>query len=151
MSTLHMTDEELERLLSKSLSCPPDIAPPPGFACGVWERIDAWEETREKEKASRSIMARIMGTRMTNGEPVAVLVGALLFGALFVGLFLAGGYLFAAHSSIVLRVLQFFIGPNLGELKSLAILGALVSVGGMLLGSLALSERLFGLGAASAV
>jgi hypothetical protein len=150
MSTLHLTDEELERLLSKSLSCPPDIAPPTRLVCGVWERIDAWEENEERAKSSQSVLARIMGTRMRNGEPVVVLAGALLFGALFVGLFLAGAYLFAAHSSTVLRVLQYFIGPNLGELKSLVILCALVSVGGMLLGSLALSERLFGLSAGSA-
>jgi len=150
MNARQMTDDELEQLVARTLRCPPDLVPPPGFECGVWERIDAWEENKAKEKASRSILARILGVQMRNGEPVVVLVGALLFGALFVGLFLAGAYVFAAHSSMVLRVVQHFIGPNLGELRSLAILGALVSVGGLLLGSLALSERLFGLGAGSA-
>jgi len=150
MNARQMTDDELEQLVARTLRCPPDLVPPPGFECGVWERIDAWEESKAKERASRSILACILGVQMRNGEPVVVLVGALLFGALFVGLFLAGAYVFAAHSSMVLRVVQHFIGPNLGELRSLAILGALVSVGGLLLGSLALSERLFGLGAGSA-
>ena len=150
MNARQMTDDEVEQLLSRTLCCPPDLVPPPGFECGIWERIDAWEESKAKEKASRSILARIMGVQMRNGEPVVVLVGALLFGALFIGLFLAGAYVLATHSSMVLRVVQHFIGPNLGELRSLAILGALVSVGGLLLGSLALSERLFGLGAGSA-
>lgn len=150
MNTRQMTDEELEQLVSRTLCCPPDLAPPPGFECGVWERIDAWEDSKAKEKASRSILGRIMGAQMRNGEPVVVLAGALLFGALFVGLFLAGAYILAAHSSSVLRVVQYFIGPNLGELKSLVTLCALVSVGGLLLGSLALSERLFGLGTGSA-
>ncbi len=150
MSTAYLTDDELERLLSRSLSCPPDVVPPPGFACGVWERVDAWEREEELKRSSRSVLSRILGMRMRNGEPVAVLVGALLFATLFVGLFLAGAYMLAAHSSDVLRVVQLFLGPNLDRLKSLAILYVLVSMGGLLLGSLALSERLFGLGAGSA-
>lgn len=150
MNKQQLTDEELDQLVSETLCCPSDIVPPPGFECCVWQRIDAWEESKAKEKASRSILARFMSSQMRNGEPVVVLAGALLFGALFVGLFLAGAYVFAAHSSSVLRVLQYFIGPNLGELKSIGILCALVSVGGLVLGSLALSERLFGLGAGSA-
>ncbi len=149
MNTRQMTDEDLERLISRTLCCPPDLVPPPGFECGVWKRIDAWEDGKIEEKASQSILASIMGAQMRNGEPVVVLAGALLFGVLFIGLFLAGAYLLALHSSAVLRVLQFVIGPNLGELKSLAILSAVVSVGGLLLGGLALSERLFGLGAGS--
>ena len=94
--------------------------------------------------ASRSILARLMGTRMRNGEPVAVLAAALLFGTLFVGLFLTGTYMLAAYSSVVLRVVQLLVGPNLGQLRSLLILCTLTAVGGLLLGSLALSERLFG-------
>lgn len=150
MNIQQLTDEELEQLVSKTLCCPSDIVPPAGFECCVWGRIDAWEAEQERKRASRSILARLMGAQMRNGEPVVVLAGALLFGALFIGLFLAGAYMFAAHSSNVLRVVQLFIGPNLGELKSLAILFACVSLGGLLLGSLALSERLFGLGAGSA-
>jgi len=150
MNTRQMTDDELEQLVSRTLFCPSDLAPPPGFECGVWARIDAWEDSKAREKASRSILSRVMGAQMRNGEPVVVLAGALLFGALFIGLFLAGAYILVTHSSSVLRVVQHFIGPNLGELRSLAILGTLVSVGGLLLGSLALSERLFGLGAGSA-
>ncbi len=150
MNTRHLTDEELERLIANALSCPPDLVPPPGFACGVWNRIDAWEAEQERKRASRSILARLMGTRMRNGEPVVVLAAALVFGALFVGLFLAGAYMLAAHSSVVLRVVQFVIGPNLDDLRSFLILCTLTVVGGLLLGSLALSERLFGLDGGSA-
>ncbi|MBA4364602.1 MAG: hypothetical protein C0398_01170 [Coprothermobacter sp.] len=150
MNTRHLTDEELERILSSTLSCSPDVVPPSGFACGVWERIDAWEAEQERKRASRSILARLMGTRMRNGEPVAVLAAALLFGALFVGLFLTGTYVLAAHSSVIMRVVQVVVGPNLDELRSLLILCTLTVVGGLLLGSLALSERLFGLGGGSA-
>lgn len=145
MNTRHLTDEELERMIASTLSCPPDLVPPPGFACGVWDRIDAWEEEQERKRASRSILACVMETHMRNGEPVVVLAAALLFGALFVGLFLAGTYMLAAHSSVVLRVVQFIVGPNLDELRSLLILCTLTAVGGLLLGSLALSEHLFGL------
>ena len=144
MSTKRVTDEELERIISSTLSCPPEYIPPPGFACGVWERIDAWEAEQERKKASRSILARLMGARMRNGEPFVVLAATLLFGALFVGIFLTGTYLIAAHSSIVLRVVQLAVGPNLDDLRSLMILCTLTAVGGLLLGSLALSERLFG-------
>ena len=144
MSTRHLTEEELEPILSSTLLCPPELVPPPGFACGVWERIDAWEAEQERARASRSILARLMGTRMKNGEPLVVLAAALLFGALFVGLFLTGMYLIAAHSSIVMRVVQLVVGPDLGDLRSLMILFMLTAVGGLLLGSLALSERLFG-------
>jgi hypothetical protein len=91
-----------------------------------------------------------METRMRNGEPVAVLATALLFGALFLGFFLTGAYVLAVHSSVVLRVVQFLVGPNLEELRSLLILCTLTAVGGLLLGSLALSERLFGQGGGSA-
>jgi hypothetical protein len=150
MNTRHLTDEELERILSSTLSCPPDLVPPPGFACSVWEHIDAWEAEQERKRASRSILARLMGTRMRNGEPVAVLAATLLFGALFVGLFLTGTYVLAAHSSVIMRVVQVVVGPNLDELRSLLILCTLTAVGGLLLGSLALSERLFGLGGGSA-
>lgn len=150
MNTRHLTDEELERILSRTLSCPPDLVPPQGFACGVWERIDAWEGEQERKRASRSIFARLMGTRMRNGEPVAVLAAAVLFGALFVGLFLTGAYILATHSSTIMRVAQVVVGPNLDELRSLLILCTLTVVGGLLLGSLALSERLFGLGGGSA-
>jgi hypothetical protein len=86
---------------------------------------------------------------MRNGEPVAVLAAALLFGALFVGVFLTGMYILAAHSSIIMRVVQAVVGPNLDELRSLLILCTMTAVGGLLLGSLALSERLFGLGGGS--
>jgi hypothetical protein len=144
MSTRHLTEEELEPILYSTLLCPPELVPPPGFACGVWERIDAWEAEQERTMASRSILARLMGTRMRNGEPVAVLAAALLFGTLFVGLFLTGTYMLAAYSSVVLRVVQLLVGPNLGQLRSLLILCMLTAVGGLLLGSLALSERLFG-------
>jgi len=144
MNTRYPTDEELERMIANTLSCPPDLVPPPGFACGVWDRIDAWEAEQERKRASRSILARLMETRMRNGEPVIVLAAALLFGALFVGLFLAGTYMLAAHSSAVLRVVQVVVGPNLDELRSLLVLCTLTAVGGLLLGSLALSERLFG-------
>jgi len=144
MSTRHLTDEEMERMIASTLSCPPDLVPSPGFACGVWNRIDVWEAAQEREKASRSILARLMETRMRNGEPVVVLVAALLFGALFVGIFLTGAYMLVVHSSVVLRVVQFLVGPNLDELRSLLILCTLTAVGGLLLGSLALSERLFG-------
>src|SRR5450756_2826883 len=92
MSTRHLTDEEMERMIASTLSCPPDLVPSPEFACGVWNRIDVWEAAQEREKASRSILARLMETRMRNGEPVVVLVAALLFGALFVGIFLTGAY-----------------------------------------------------------
>lgn len=150
MSTRHLTDQELERMISSTLSCPPDLVPPPGFGCGVWNRIDAWEGEQERKRASRSILARLMGTRMRNGEPVVVLAAALLFGALFVGLFLTGTYMLAVHSSVVLWVVQAVVGPNLDELRSLLILCTLTTVGGLLLGSLALSERLFGQGGGSA-
>ncbi|HWQ21480.1 MAG TPA: hypothetical protein VN478_01985 [Clostridia bacterium] len=144
MKTQHLTDEELELILSSTLSCPPELVPPPGLACGVWERIDRWEEEQERRRVSRSILARLMGTRMRNGEPVVVLAGALLFAVLFVGMFLTGTYMIAAHSSVVMRVIQLVVGPNLEDLRSLAVLCTLTSVGGLLLGSLALSERLFG-------
>jgi hypothetical protein len=144
MSTRYLTDEEVERMIASTLSCPPDLVPPPGFACGVWNRVDVWEAEQERKKASRSILARLMGTRMRNGEPVAVLAAALLFGILFVGLFLTGTYMLAVYSSVVLRVVQLLVGPNLGQLRSLLILCMLTAVGGLLLGSLALSERLFG-------
>lgn len=150
MNKRHLTDQELERILSSALSCPPDLVPPPGFACGVWERIDAWEREQERKRASRSIFARLMGAHLRNGEPVAVLAAALLFGALFVGVFLTGTYILAAHSSIIMRVAQAVVGPNLDELRSLLILCTMTAVGGLLLGSLALSERLFGLGGGSA-
>jgi hypothetical protein len=149
MNTRHLTDEELERMISRTLSCPPDLVPPPGFACGVWNRIDTWEAEQERKRASRSILARLMETHIRNGEPVVVLAAALLFGALFVGLFLTGIYMLAAHSSVILRVVQFVVGPNLDELRSLLILCTLTSVGGLVLGSLALSERLFGLSGGS--
>jgi len=144
VSTRHLTDEEVERMIASTLSCPPDLVPPPGLACGVWNCIDVWEAEQERKKASRSILVRLMKTHLRNGEPVAVLAAALLFGALFVGLFLTGAYMLAAHSSLVLRVVEFLVGPNLDELRSLLILCTLTAVGGLLLGSLALSERLFG-------
>jgi len=144
MNTQYLTDEELELILSSTLSCPPELVPPPGFACGVWERIDVWEAEQERKRASRSILARLMGARMRNGEPVVVLAATLLFGALFVGIFLTGTYMLAVHSSIVMRVVQLVVGPNLDDLRSLMILCTLTAVGGLLLGSLALSERLFG-------
>lgn len=144
MNTRHLTEEEVERMIFSALSCPPDLIPPPEFACGVWERIDAWEEEQERKRVSRSILARFMETRMRNGEPVIVLAAALLFGALFVGLFLTGSYLLAAHSSVFLRVVQVVVGPNLDELRSLLVLCTFTAMGGLLLGSLALSERLFG-------
>ena len=149
MSKRRLTDQELERILASTLSCPPDLVPPPGFACGVWKRIDAWEAEQERKRASRSILARLMEARMKNGEPLAVLAAALPFSALFVGVFLTGIYLLAAHSSIILRVVQSVVGPNLDELRSLLILCTMTAVGGLLLGSLALSERLFGLGGGS--
>jgi hypothetical protein len=58
-------------------------------------------------------------------------------------------YILAAHSSIIMRVVQAVVGPNLDELRSLLILCTMTAVGGLLLGSLALSERLFGLGGGS--
>src|SRR5450830_1301885 len=151
MNTRYPTDEELERMIANTLSCPPDLVPPPGFVCGVWNRIDAWEAEQERKRASRSILVRLMETRMRNGEPVVVLATSLLFGTLFVGLFLTGAYMLAVHSSVVLRVVQFLVGPNLDELRSLLILSTLMAVGGLLLGSLALSERLFGQDGGSAV
>lgn len=151
MNTRQLTDEELEQLVSKTLCCPSDLVPPPGFECCVWERIDTWEVEQERKRASRSILARFMGMHMKNGEPVVVLAGALLFGALFVGLFLTGAYILATHSSVVLRLVQTVVGPNLDELRSLLALCTLTAIGGLLLGSLALSERLFGLGRGSAV
>ncbi|MHB8106663.1 MAG: hypothetical protein ACYDH4_04445 [Candidatus Cryosericum sp.] len=144
MSAQHLTEEELEPILSSTLSCPPEVVAPAGFSCGVWERIDAWEAEQEKAMGSRSILARLMGTRMRNGEPVVVLAAALLFGALFVGLFLTGMYLVAAQSSIFMRVVQIVLGPDLGDLRSLMILFTLTALGGLLLVSLALSEHLFG-------
>jgi hypothetical protein len=149
MNTRHLTDEELERMIASTITCPPDLVPPPEFSCGVWNRIDAWEAEQERKEASRSVLARLMGTRMSNGEPVAVLAAALLFGALFIGLFLTGTYMLAAHSSVIMRVMQVLVGPNLDELRSLLILCTLTAVGGLLLGSLALSERLFGRGGGS--
>ncbi len=150
MNNRYLTDEELEHILSSTFSCPPDLVPPPGFACGVWERIDAWEAEQERKRESPSILARLMGTRMKNGEPLVVLAAALLFAALFVGLFLTGTYILAAHSSVIMKVVQVVVGPNLDELRSLLILCTLTAVGGMLLGSLALSERLFGQNGGSA-
>lgn len=149
MNTRHLTDEELERMIASTITCPPDLVPPPEFSCGVWNRIDAWEAEQERKEASRSVLARLLGTRMSNGEPVAVLAAALLFGALFIGLFLTGTYMLAAHSSVIMRVMQVLVGPNLDELRSLLILCTLTAVGGLLLGSLALSERLFGRGGGS--
>lgn len=144
MNTQYLTDEELERMIVSTLSCPPELLPPLGFACGVWDSIDAWEAEQERKRRSRSILVRLMETHMRNGEPVVVLAATLLFGALFVGLFLAGTYMLAAHSSVVLRVVQLLVGPNVDELRSLLILCTVTAVGGLLLGSLALSERLFG-------
>lgn len=149
MNTRHLTDEELERMIASTITCPPDLVPPPEFSCGVWNRIDAWEAEQERKEASRSVLARLLGIRMSNGEPVAVLAAALLFGALFIGLFLTGTYMLAAHSSVIMRVMQVLVGPNLDELRSLVILCTLTAVGGLLLGSLALSERLFGRGGGS--
>jgi hypothetical protein len=144
MITQYLTEEELERMVVRTLLCPPDLVPPPGFACGVWGRIDAWEAERERKRASRSILARLMQTRMKNGEPLVVLAAALAFSALFVGVFLTGAYLLAVYSPVVLRVVQSVVGPNLGELRCWLILCTLTAIGGLLLGSLALSERLFG-------
>ncbi|MCE5193157.1 MAG: hypothetical protein ABFD13_03280 [Candidatus Cryosericum sp.] len=134
-----MTDEELERMVSAALSCRPDIVPPPDFSREVWRRIDAWEEDRR-----RSLLAGFLARRMRNGEPVVVLVGALAFGVLFTGVFLAGAYLFAAHSFVFLKVLQLFMGPNVVQVKSVALFFTLMGMSGALLGSLALSEHLFG-------
>jgi uncharacterized MAPEG superfamily protein len=81
---------------------------------------------------------------MSNGEPVLVLVAALFFGVLSVGLFLTVAYLLAAHSFVFLRVVQLFIGPNVAQLRSLVLFLGLMGAGMLLLSSLALSERLFG-------
>jgi len=70
--------------------------------------------------------------------------GALAFGVLFTGVFLAGAYLFAAHSFVFLKVLQLFMGPNVVQLKSVALFFTLMGISGALLGSLALSEHLLG-------
>jgi len=144
-----MTDEELDILLAKSLSYPRDIVPPADLTIGVMKRIDAWEESRRASPAT-SVLARIMAARMRNGEPVAVLMGAALFAAFFVGLFLAGGYVLAVNSATILRCVQFLVGPDLDQLRSLLVLGGIVAVGTLILGSLALSERLFGVNAGSA-
>lgn len=134
-----ITDEELEKLVAEALACPVDIAPPPEFSRSVWRRIDAWEGEKEC-----SLLARFLGRRMWNGEPVVVLAAALGFGALFMGLFLAGAYAVATHSSEFLRVFQVFIGPNVARLRLGVQLAALGGAGGMMLGGLALSEQLFG-------
>jgi hypothetical protein len=91
-----------------------------------------------------------MQARMKNGEPLVVLAAALAFSALFVGVFLTGVYMLAVYSPVVLRVVQSVVGPNLGELRSWLILCTLTTIGGLLLGSLALSERLFGQGGGAA-
>lgn len=149
MNRARMTDEELDVLLAKSLSYPRDIVPPADLTIGVMKRIDAWEESRRASPAT-SVLARIMAARMRNGEPVAVLMGAALFAAFFVGLFLAGGYVLAVNSATILRCVQFLVGPDLDQLRSLLVLGGIVAVGTLILGSLALSERLFGVNAGSA-
>ncbi len=149
MNRARMTDEELDILLAKSLSYPRDIVPPADLTIGVMKRIDAWEESRRASPAT-SVLARIMAARMRNGEPVAVLMGAALFAAFFVGLFLAGGYVLAVNSATILRCVQFLVGPDLDQLRSLLVLGGIVAVGTLILGSLALSERLFGVNAGSA-
>jgi len=77
-------------------------------------------------------------------------MGAALFAAFFVGLFLAGGYVLAVNSATILRCVQFLVGPDLDQLRSLLVLGGIVAVGTLILGSLALSERLFGVNAGSA-
>jgi len=139
-----MADKEFEDLLATTLSCPSDITPPPGFTSSVWNCIDAWEQDRKREPAS--ILSRVLNARMRNGERVLVLIGTMLFGTVFIGLFLWGSYVIVRHSSLVLRFVQIFLGPNIQELHSVALLGGLTAVGGLVLASLALSERLFGSG-----
>jgi len=139
MKSRTMTDEELEGLLAATLSCPLELMPPPELSHDIWERIDAWEDAK-----GRSLLARFLDRRMSNGEPVLVLVAALFFGVLSVGLFLAAAYLLAVHSFVFLRVVQLFIGPNVAELRSLVLFLGLMGAGMLLLSSLALSERLFG-------
>jgi len=134
-----ITDEELERMVAATLLCPWDLVPPPEFSRGVWKRIDAWENDKE-----RSLLARFLERRMRNGEPVIVLAAALGFGVLFTGLFLAGTYVLATHSSVLLKVLQLFIGPNVVRFRSVVLFSTLMGTSGTLLGSLALSEQLFG-------
>lgn len=150
MNMVRMTDEELDVLLAKSLSYPRDIIPPADLTTCVMKRIDAWEEDRRVSPAT-SVLARIMAVRMRNGEPVAVLMGAVLFAAFFVGLFLAGGYVLAVNSATILRFVQFLVGPDLDRLGSIFVVVGIVAVGTLILGSLALSERLFGVNTGSTV
>lgn len=140
MSTAHMTDTEFEDLLAKSLSAPAEVTPSPELAAQVWHRIDAWEAEARPE----GILTRLLNARLRNGERVLVLLGALLFGTLFVGAFLTGSYyLLLRHPLLMLRLVQIVLGPNVQELHSLTLLGSILAIGGLLLGGLALSERLF--------
>jgi hypothetical protein len=144
MKTQYLTDDELGQLLSRTFSLPHDLDVPPGFLCGVWQRIDAWELQRARKETSRSILGKLLSHPMRNGEPVAVLVGTLLFSVVFIVLFMFGAYLTATQSPLLMKAVQVILGPNLGELRSAIVLAGLVSVGALVVSSLALSERLFG-------
>lgn len=137
------TDEELERSLEAALSVEPAAAPPPGFTGDVWRRIDAWEAAHGEELAPRSILERLLGKRMRNGEPLGVLVVALALAAVVTGAFLALCYAAAAHSSLLAHMLQLTVGPNLEQARALLTFVAATGAGGILMGSLGLSARMF--------
>ena len=137
------TDDELERSLQAALSVEPDVAPPPGFAGDVWRRIDAWESAQGEGVAPRSILERLLEKRMRNGEPLGVLVVALALAAVVTGAVLALSYAVAAHSSLLARMLQLTVGPNLERARVLLMFVAVTGAGGILMGSLGLSARMF--------
>lgn len=145
MKTGFLTDDELEQLLSRTFSFPSGLDVPPGFSCGVWQRIDAWEARHARKESSRSILGKLLSHPMRNGEPVAVLAGTLLFSAVFIALFMFGAYLTATQSPLFMKAVQLILGPNIDELRSAIVLAGFVSVGALIVSSLALSERLFGL------
>ncbi|HOV49928.1 MAG TPA: hypothetical protein PLZ61_01135, partial [Candidatus Cryosericum sp.] len=137
------TDDELERSLWAALSSESDATPPPGFTGDVWRRIDAWESAQQERQAPRSILERVLGKRMRNGEPLGVLLVALALAAVSIGAFLCLCYAAAAHSPLVARLLQLTVGPNLEAARELLTFVIATGTGGLVIASLGLSAHMF--------
>ena len=135
------TDDELERSLWAALSSESDATPPPGFTGDVWRRIDAWESAQQQ--APCSILERVLGKRMRNGEPLGVLLVALALAAVSIGAFLRLCYAAAAHSPLVARLLQLTVGPNLEAARELLTFVIATGTGGLVIASLGLSAHMF--------
>ena len=139
----HRTDDELERSLWAALSSESDATPPPGFTRDVWRRIDAWESAQEEKQAPCSILERVLGKRMRNGEPLGVLLVALALAAVSIGAFLCLCYAAAAHSPLVAHLLQLTVGPNLEVARELLTFVIATGTGGLVIASLGLSAHMF--------